>query len=384
MPVASVMAESAKPEKIDEPGAPIARDAIDPDLIKLARARPKIGIITAAGLVFLSAYFLARINPDRRFSGHGNTPSAVHVSDIVDGKVDRDAYIALDDAVPLVSHAVRASTSKGSLGLRVVPVRGTGEKLWLVLSGDGWDPPADHGYVGRLRALGDLPLASVVRELAVTKPRPVFAPASAVRAGFTSGKITTVTGDTIDLDSNDRVAFDVVDPDAATLTCTLNERLPTVQAWTAALAEAGIAAGAPTTTTDDQLKLSVAEPNAIATITARLEHAKLWAARVDPVTRHYDTTWGALRGSSPAGLTVDHTTIPDSELDLIGLYVATAVPSDAYALVTDEQPDQYWYVLPVTIAVAAICLVFAWALVRAVKRDLLPTHAPRIDADPAA
>jgi hypothetical protein len=331
--------------------------------------------------VFLSAYFLARINSDRRFSGHGNTPSAVHVSDIVDGKVDRDAYVTLDDAVPLVSHAVRAATSKGSLGLRVVPVRGTGEKLWLVLSGDGWDPPADRGYVGRLRALGDLPLASVVRELAVTKPRPVFAPAAAVRAGFTSGKIATVTGETIQLDSSDRVAFDVVDPDAATLTCMLNERLPTVQAWTTALTAAGIAVGSPTTTSDDQVKISVTEPNAIATTTGRLEHAGLWAARVEPVTRHYDTTWGALRGSSPAGFTVDHATVPDSELDLIGLYVARAIPSDAYALVTDEQPDQYWYVLPVTIAVAAIGLLFAWALVRAVKRDLLPA---RIDADPAA
>lgn len=384
MPAVSVMAESAKPEKIAEAGAPIAKDAIDPELIKLARSRPKIGIVTAAGLVFLSAYFLARINPDRRFSGHGKTPAAVHVGDILDGKVDRDAYVTLDDAVPLVSHAVRAAAAKGGLGLRVVPVRGTGERLWLVLSGDGWDPPADHGYVGRLRALSDLPLASVVRDLAMTKPRPVFAPATAVRAGFANGKITTITGETIALDTNDRVAFDVVDPDAATLTCTFNERLPTVQAWTAALGAAGISVGAPTSTSEDQVKLAVAAPNASASVTAQLEHAGLWAARVDPVTHHYDTTWGALRGSSPAGFTVDHATVPDAQLDLVGLYVARAIPGDAYAVVMDEQPEQYWYVTPVTVAVAAIGLVFAWALVRAVKRDLFAPRVARIEVDPAA
>jgi hypothetical protein len=111
------------------------------------------------------------------------------------------------------------------------------------------------------------------------------------------------------------------------------------------------------------------------------DDAGLWAARVDPVTRHYETTWAALRGSSPAGFSIDHATVPDAQLDLVGLYVARAIPGDAYALVTDEQPAQYWYVLPVTVAVAAIGLLFAWALVRAVKRDLRPV---RIEVDPAA
>jgi hypothetical protein len=244
-----------------------------------------------------------------------------------------------------------------------------------VLSGDGWDPPVEHGYVGRLRALGDLPLASVVRDVASTQPRPVFAPAGAVRAGFATGKIHTVTGETLVPDNRDRVAFDVVDPESATVTCTLNTRLPTVQAWASALTAAGISVGAPSATTAEQVRFAVGEPGAVDAITGKLERAGLWAARVDPVTRRYETTWGALRGSGAAGFTVDHATIPDSELDLIGLYVSRAIPSDAYALVTDERPELYWYVLPVTIVVAAIGLLFAWAFARAVKRDLLPTRA---------
>jgi hypothetical protein len=374
MPLASVMAE---PEKIADPGAPIPKDQPDPELIKLARARPKIGLVTAAGLVFLSIYFLARINPDRRFSGHTSAPTPAHVGDVLDGKLGDDAYIELDDAVPLVSHAIRATAAKGSLGMRVVPVRGTGLRLWLVLSGDGWDPPAEHGYVGRLRALADLPFAAVVREQAATQPRPVFAPASAVRAGFAANKIATITGETIALDAKDRVAFEVVDPDAATIVATLNDRLPNARAWMIALAAAGIAVREPSSSAKDaeQARFEVTEPNAVTTLTAQLEHAGLWAARVDSVTRHYETTWGALRGSSPAGFVVDNATIPDAQLDLIGLYVARAIPQDAYAVVTDERPEEYWYVLPVTIVIAAIGLVFAWALVRAVKRDVLPTRA---------
>ena len=65
----------------------------------------------------------------------------------------------------------------------------------------------------------------------------------------------------------------------------------------------------------------------------------------------------------------------DAQLDLIGLYVARAIPDGAYALIAGEKPQDYWYVLPVTIVVALIALLFAWALARAIKRDLLPSRA---------
>ena len=47
MPIASAMAESTHDERDHDPGAPIARDAIDPELVKLKRPRPKVGVITA-------------------------------------------------------------------------------------------------------------------------------------------------------------------------------------------------------------------------------------------------------------------------------------------------------------------------------------------------
>jgi hypothetical protein len=373
MQIASVMADLDKKQP-REPGEPVAKNAIDPELIKLARARPKIGVITAAGLVFLCVLFLWRLTPDRRFGGSAEKPTPVTVSDVLAGAVPTDKFVTLD-AEPLLAHAIRVAAAKGSLGLRAAPARGTGDRLWLVMSGDGWDQPATNGYAGRLRLLSTLPISDALNEYASAHPRPVFATATAVRAALASGKVATVTGDQVSVADADQVAFDVVDPDAATLIATFDENYPDQAAWMTALAAAGVTPTGDSAADKMQLVVSVTTPNAVATTTSKLEAAKLWGARVTPVTVHYDTTWGALRASPATGFTAGDKTLPDTELDLLGLYVARGIPSGAYALVADERPAEYWYALPITIALALIGVVFAWVLVRAVKRDLLPTRA---------
>jgi hypothetical protein len=381
MTIASAMADPtptppASPgTAVDErdPGAPVARDAIDPDLVKLARQRPKVGVITAAGLVFLCIVFLLRLAPDRHFAGNGPHASTAQVADILAGKVELDRLITVA-ADPMVSHAIRTTKSQGSLGLRLVPVRGTADRLWIVVSGDGWDPPSPAGYTGRLRKLDDLALAAAAHGFADEHPRPVFASAAAVRAGFAAGRVTTVAGDTVALADADRIALDVVDPASATVVVAFNERLPDAAAWRGAVDRAGIA----TTATGEPnpslgtIRFTVAAP--VTTTTTRLQNAGLWAARVEPVTHHHQTTWATLKRSPPAGLDVGGTVLPDDQIDLIGLYVARGIPHDAYAVVTGEVPADYWYVLPITIALGAILLIFAWALVRAIRRDLVPAR----------
>lgn len=358
----------------EEPGAPIGPDQIDPDLVKLARPRPKVGIITAAGLVFLCIVFLLRLGPDRRFAGESGEPSPVAVADVLAGTVASDRLVAIA-AEPVVSQAIRATTSQGSLGHRVVPVRGAGDRLWIVASGDGWDPPAVERYVGRLRKLDDLAFAQAARSYATEHPRPVFASAAAVRAGLATSTVTTVAGDQVKLGDGDAVALDVIDPNAATIAASFNERLPDIAAWTAALGKAGL--GVTATGTPDaalgQVRFTVAAP--VSAATSKLEAAGLWAARVEPVTRHHRTTWSTVRKSPPAGLDVGGQVLPDGELELVGLYVSRGIPADAYALVTGELPEDYWYVMPITVVLAAILLVFAWALVRAIRRDLVPARA---------
>ncbi|HEX3478173.1 MAG TPA: hypothetical protein VHT91_24295 [Kofleriaceae bacterium] len=364
---------AAAPSAELDPGAPIARDAIDPELIKLARHRPRVGIITAAGLVFLAVLFLIRLDPDRRFAGSRAQPATATVADVLAGKVATEQLVSVA-AEPLVSSAIRVTPARGTSGLRLAPARGTADRLWLVASGDGRDrlQPADH--VGRLRKLDDLAIAAAAHDYADQHPRPVFASAAAVRSGFASGRVATVAGDAIAIADGDAIALDIVDPGAATIAAAFNERLPDVAAWRAALDGAGLtptATGTPDAALG-QVRFTVAA--SVSATTARLETARLWAARVEPIPRHFQTTWAALRRSPPAGLDVGGTILPDDQIDLVGLYVARGIPAGAYALVAGESPDDYWYVMPITVALAAIVIVFAWALIRAIRRDLLPAR----------
>lgn len=353
-----------------EPGAPFKPGELDPELIKLARPRLKVGIITAAGLVVLCAVFLFRLDPDRRFAGADAQPVAVTAADVVAGKIGPEQLIAVT-VEPVISQAIRVANAPGRLGLRIAPARGTGDRLWVAVPGDASQPPATAAHAGRLRKLDALPFATAARAYAADHPRPVFASVAAVRAGLATGKVATVAGDQIALTDATAVALDLVAPDAATIVASLQERLPDAATWLTALRSAGItpsgpAAAAAADTALGQIRFTV--PASVAATTAKLEAAGLWGARVEPVTRHEQTTWAALRAGQP-DLHVGGQVLAADQL--IGLYVARAIPDDAYVVVAGELPDDYWYVVPITIALAVTLLVFAWALVRAIRRDLV-------------
>lgn len=364
------MADEVK-SSVADPGAPVARDTIDPELVKLARTKMRIGIITAAVIMILCAVFVLRLAPDRRF-GRAGEVAVVTAADVVADKVELDRYVSLD-AEPMMSHAIRTATTRGREGLRVVPIRGTGERLWLVTSGDGTQPGVPH-YTGRLRKLADLPFASAVREFATTNPRPVFATPAAVRAGIASNRVTTVGGDAVALAPSDVVAFDVIDPKAATIVVAFTDSLPDAAAWAKTLAALPLDVTAGPVDANGA-RFELARIDAVRAATDKLAVAHLWATRVDPVTRHYQTTWADIAKSPAAGYAADGVTVPEAELDLVGLYVARGIPDDAYALIEGEHPDDYWYVLPISIGLGVVGLLFAWALVRAVRRDLLPPRA---------
>lgn len=373
MPIAA-MAEEVKP--VDEPGARFPEGQLDPELIKLPRAKLAVGAVSAAGVVFLCAFFAWKLNPDRRFGGAPEAPTRATVQDIASGKFGPDSHVVVD-AEPLMAHAIRSATQKGNIGMRVVPARGSSEKLWLVLPGDGWSEPSTGGYVGRLRPLEDLPIADSISAFLAANPRPMFAPAAAIRAGFGTNKVTTVAGDSINIRDTDKVGFDVIDPSSATIICSFNERHANTKACIDALATAGITTTKTSHDGREQSRFLVVwpTPDAVTALRLKLEAAKLWGITAEAVTQHYETTWATLKTSPATGFTVGSATIPDAQLDLVGVYVSRSLPDGAFALIGGERPQDYWYVLPVTIVVLLIGLLFAWAFVRAVKRDLLPTKA---------
>lgn len=365
---------SPKTDAPDTAGAPISKDAIDPELIKLRRPRPKVGMITAAGVCLLCLLFYLRLGDDRRFAG--STARAVAVGDILAGKVEPEQLVTVT-AEPVVANVVRASTSKGQQGLRLAPVRGSGERLWLVLPGDGMSPMSETSQVrGRLRPLAALPFAANIEAFLQQHPRPVFAPPNAVRAALASGKLRTVSGDEVQPADRDEVAADLVDLESAVVVVTFGERLPDVATWAQKLVEAGVlpsAEVAPRQATTETARFSVAgSPTEVA---QRLEKAGLWAARVEPVLRSLRGTWGELRTSSASALRFGEAQVPDAQIDLIGVLTARGVPQGAFVLVSGEDPALYWYVRPISYALLALAALFAWVLVRAIRRDLLPAKS---------
>jgi hypothetical protein len=381
------MAESRSPAPDtatpEDPGAPIPKDKIDPDLIKLKRARPKIGLVTSAGMVFLCGYFLLKLNADRAFSSEGEQPRLVQLADVVSGKVAPESFVEIP-AEPMMSHAIRAAKGKGDPGLRVTPVRGTNERVWLILDGVGWDAPVTtNRYAGRLRAFSDIPFHGAVDAHAKAQPRPVFVEAKSLRAGFASNTLKSVDGDELHVKDSDKVAFDMIDPGLATVIATFTPGTPEhvalldPDAWHKAMTDLGITAKPLPVDEKDkvlgQVRFETRHP--VAEVTAKLEGAKLWSARVEPVTRHHETTWRALKTSPATGFTVGEATLPDAQLDLVGIYVSRGLPGGALALLVGEHPQEYWYILPITIVVGIIGLFFLYALIRTIKRDFLPTRA---------
>lgn len=359
------MAKSEPTER--EEGAPVPRDAIDPELIKLARTRTKIGLVTSLGVVVTCVVFLLRLGPDRTFAGQGGEPEPHTAAEVVAGDVALDRWVAVA-AEPLYGNAIRTVKNRGDLGARVVPARGTGDKLWLALPGDPWsDPATDHRYVGRLRELADVPFGAALREHAATTPRLVFAKVAAVRGALATGAVETITGDKLQVAAGARVAYDVEEPARAVLIASIGGKHADLAAWKAALDAARIPATAlPATELDTALhQARFAVALSPVQVTQQLAAAELWAARVESVTTHHATTWGEL-GKAPDAL---------ANVDLVGIAAIQPIPDDAYVVVTGERPEAYWYVMPITIALGVIGLLFAWALIRAVRRDLLPPRA---------
>lgn len=367
------MATSDPPDS----GAPIPRDAIDPELVKLARPRSKIGMVTALGVVVLCVAFALRLSPDRRFGGEGDKPQAVALGDVTAGKIDVDRFIEIEADVQF-SHAMRAGKFKtGDLGVRLAPARGTNDRLWLALPDDPWDPPTtNHRYSGRLRRLSDVQYGAALADYAARHPRPVFAAPAAVRSGFATNRVTTLTGDEVAIADGDRVVIDLVEPNRVVVVATLSTSYGDAAAWVSALAKIELRAVPLAAREIDsalrQVRFEVA--GSVAVVTKQIGDAKLWGVRVEPMESHYETTWHEFK-QSKQGLRMDKAELADRDVELVAIYARRDLPSDAYALLTSERPADYWYVLPTTILLAVFGMLFGWALVRAVRHDLLAPRA---------
>jgi hypothetical protein len=164
----------------------------------------------------------------------------------------------------------------------------------------------------------------------------------------------------------------VIDPGSARVNVTYIERMKDQKAWTDALAAAGVIAPgtAPSESTPDGATWLVHGDGVVAATEAKLAAAKLWASRVDAVTVRRKASWKDLGATSDA-LAIGDAKLPWSAVDVAALWLPRPLPDGAYVLIVDEKPSDYKLVKPLYIVVAVLGLLFAWALWRAVRRDLL-------------
>ncbi len=357
-----------------DPGAPIGRDEIDPDLVRLRRAAPTIGTITAAAIVILCVALLVRLRHDFAFGREDGTPREVTADAIVAGQVGSDRFVTLDAPVDRIG-AIRIRNSEGTSGNRLVAVRGTADRLWLALRGDAWAGfQHDERVTGRLRRLDDVRFAGALADALVRHPAPRFisgAELARVRAANDTA-VTLIDGASLALVGTDEVELSVADPGAAIVVAALSPGRPDVTAWANALAAAGvITPGAePIRTSTDLIRWEVKRPDAVATIQAALDGAQLWGARVEPAMTHVRAPWKEL-ALNDAGVVGPNGVIPWSSIDVVAVWARRTVPGGAWVVLTDEAPGDYWYLKLVYGGLALIGLLFLWAMARAVKRQLV-------------
>lgn len=355
-----------------DPGAPIGKDEIDPDLVSLRRSAPKVGIVTSAAIVLLCVVLMVRLRDDFAFSRSGDSPRTVSVEDVVAGKIADDSYVSV--VAPLDrSAAVRARVTEANAGTRVVPVRGSGDRLWVAVPGDAWAPVVpDDVVTGRLRTLASVRFGDVVREHVARNATPRFITGEALRQAKAGGAaVPLIGGGSHTLAPTDEVEISQVDPGAAVVVATFNPRLPDVKSWTDALAAAGVLAAdaKPVRATEETARWEVRRADAVASISTAIEGAQLWGARVEPATTRFRSPWTTL-AVSDAGVTSPAGVIPWSSVDVVALWAPRPVPAGARVVLADEKPGAYWYLLPVYIGLALFAILFTWALVLAVRRTV--------------
>ncbi len=355
-----------------DPGAPIGKDEIDPDLVSLKRPAPKIGIITAAAVVLLCVVLMVRLRHDLAFARGGDTARPVTVTDIVAGKIADDSYVTIDAPLDRAAAAV-ARVTEANAGTRVVPVAGTGDRLWVAVPGDPWSPyQHDNVLTGRLRPLASVRFADPVAAHAARHPAPRFITGAELRrARLTKAvEVAVVGGGTLALRDQDDVEVVIADPGAAVVVATFNPRMPDVRAWTDALAAAGVipASAAPSRVSEDTARWEVRVPDAVAAVNRAVEAAQLWGARVEVATTRHRVSVSELPANE-VGITLPGAVIPWSALDVVAIWAPRPIPGNARVLLVGEAPDSYWYLTWVYGGLALFALLFTWALVLAVRRQ---------------
>ena len=373
------MAESRENRSASAPtppgdGAPRS-DELDPELISLRRPRRTVGPLLSLSIIGFCIVIMVRLRADLQFSRQSDRPTTIEdVSQLARGEVGENSYVAVH-AMPDHGLVFRVAMGEADYGNRAAPVVGTDGKVWIMVPATPWtlDTAYTHIYSGRVRRLANMPFFTRLREFVAGRPpSPHFVDAGAIRSALETGAgdVANPFGDSVAVSATTALVISEKVYDRALVQAFKCDAYPDRAGWEVALASAGISTEGITPIDDDQAMVSyeVPAPGGVDEVKAKLAEAKLFRARASVVVRPHEARWSEL-GSSAAGLAIATTIVPWENLSSLAILTNPSVRADAFVLMTGEQPDTYWYILPVYIVLAFFILLFAWGLVRFVRRN---------------
>ncbi|ACY19272.1 hypothetical protein [Haliangium ochraceum] len=379
----------------EHPGRPRGRDELDPELLSLAPKRLNIGPLLALSVVVFSLYIMVRLAADLGFWTQGDEPVVYESPAALLAAEDLDNSFAQLAAVPDRVYALRVDHQAESVsGNRLAPVQGTDERLWLLLEGSVWSAHVrnDEVYAGRVRELAEMPFAEPLRAHLRESPRPRFATPEAARAALESAdtRLRDAAGDALEVAADTPVRVFHTAPGRVLIETIASERLPDAATWAGELAALGLlAADAEPISSEERVWVfETTTTGEVAAVETALLDARLLAASARPLETIHETTWGAL-SSAGGTLRFGEHALPWEQLTWLAPTVTRGLPDDAVVLLAGEVPAVYWYVPLLFGLLALSALLFAWALVRALREspssdgetDPASKHAP---ADAAA
>jgi hypothetical protein len=364
------MADTPKEPQPEEglQDAPAEHSEIDPELVKLPRAKTRVRPITALAIIGICLTLTLRLASDLSFSRLDPRPTAVESIESLSSEHE-NRFIEIT-ARPDRPQALRLIPSKKKTGQLLVPVLGTQGKLWLLLQASPWNetPRTDELYQGRLTKLADLGYDEPLDAYFKTGKFPARPIALAeVRSALQSksAQVQDAGGDRLSVDANTYVRFNEVAVNKVRILAVSTDPYKDEAGWSLALQNAGIVQGemAAVSSTPNTWTFDVA--GSLEEVTEKLRAARLFAASASPIATTREGTWSQLSldgedillGKAQVGFRAEH----------IDLGVRPALDANAYVLNTTEEPGTYWYVMLLVLLLGGMGLLFGFGLYRRLR-----------------
>ncbi len=364
------MAEKRTDEKAEEPEdtkAPPAKSELDPELVRLPRARTRVRPIMALAIMAICLTIGWRLSGDLIFSRQSATPMTVASIADLEGMPD-NRFVEIQ-VIPDRPQALRILPTGTSVGQVLVPALGSQGKLWLLLPATPWTGPhgTDERYRGRLTRVRDLSFYNTLKSYiraAHNVPRPI--PLSEVTAALanSSTSVRDIAGEEVHIEASTYVRVHEVANQRARVYAVSTDPYDNEAAWRLALEGAGILPPETAAVSSDpgSWTFEVPAPQGVAGIREKLVQAKLFAASADEIASTREGTWAEL------SLDGDELVLGKPQLGFqiqrIFVGASLVLASDAFVLNTTEEPGTYWYALALVLILAFFALLFAFGLYR--------------------